>query len=54
MNKTDDFVSVNVPSEFIDDFYKVIEMGLERAKIKAAIRKSMKEWWECERCYIKE
>ena len=46
-------VTINVPAEYIDDFFEVIESGLERAKLSGQTRKSLKEWWEVERCFIK-
>lgn len=45
-------VSVNVPAEYLEVFQQLIEVGLERAKIPARTRKSMKEWWEVERRYL--
>jgi len=52
-NSTLKDIAIIVPAEFIDDFYKVIESGLERAKLTGDVRKSLKEWWEVERCFIK-
>jgi len=46
-------ISVNVPAEYKDAFIKIIESGLERAKLPAKIRKEMIEWWSVEQCYLR-
>jgi len=46
-------VSVNVPAEYLEHFIKIVEVGLERVKLKSGDRKSLKEWWEVERCYLR-
>lgn len=46
-------ISINIPSEFLDEIIQVMECGLERAKMPAKTRKLLKEWWEVEKCYVK-
>ena len=46
-------ISVNVPAEYIEEFLRIVETGLERAKLKSEVRVAMKEWWSVELCYIR-
>jgi len=47
MNQLD--ISVNIPSELLEDLSKVIKMGIQKAKISPAARKQLAAWWEVEK-----
>ena len=47
-------VRLHIPAEHFDDFVKVVEMGLQRAKLSQDARKSLASWWEAERGMIVE
>jgi hypothetical protein len=49
-----DDISVLLPVEHFDTLSKVIEMGLQRAKISHMERTNLAAWWEAEKALIAE
>ena len=47
-------ITVHLPQEHLDDLSKVIEMGLQRAKLSQEARANLASWWEAERGMIAE
>ncbi len=47
-------VSLHIPAEHFDDFAKVVEAGLQRAKISQEARKTLASWWEAEKGMVSE
>jgi hypothetical protein len=47
-------VRLHIPAEHFDEFAKVVEAGLQRAKISQEARKTLASWWEAERAMISE
>ena len=51
MNSTPD-ISLNVPSELLDEFSEVMKCGLQRANITIKAKKSLASWWEAEKEFM--
>ena len=47
-------VRLHIPAEHFDDFAKVVEMGIQRAKLSQDARKALASWWEAEKGLICE
>lgn len=51
MQKLND-IAIHVPSEFFEDFEKIVSIGIQRANISKEARVNLKSWWDVERAII--
>ena len=47
-------VSINIPTELLDELSSVIRIGIQRAKISKKSRKELSTWWAAESDFINE
>jgi hypothetical protein len=53
MDTTTD-VTIHIPAEHLDDFVKVMAMGIQRAKLSQEARKTLASWWTVEHEMIRD
>lgn len=54
MPDKDDSVAIYIPKEYIVEFSKVIESGLQEANLPRESRKNLTYWWKAESSLIND